>query len=260
MSSEPQKDEWIRTIVPGRSFADIGGLGGSAVNEMVTSALAAGASDATLIDVVPLEHPSWKDFDERCRERGIDNYRKLQADVNSLDPSQIGAFEVVHCAGVLYHMPDPVHTILRLRGVTGRYLILNSAVVPDRITTSDGGELNLPPGCALFAPALEGALAETLRQYWSARGVELPQLRHAAAYPWIRDGEGGNDGPCWSPSSKKSREVRLNYGPWWWFFTERSLEGILQMAGFKVLDKHEAWGSRAMSYLCERGALPSGQH
>jgi len=42
MSAEPLKDEWIRQMIPGRSFADIGGLGGSAVNETVTTALEAG--------------------------------------------------------------------------------------------------------------------------------------------------------------------------------------------------------------------------
>ena len=156
MSAEPLKDEWIRQLILGKSFADIGGLGGSAVNETVTIALEAGASEATLIDVLPLEHPFWEDFEERCRERHLENYRKLQGDVNRLDPDETGTFEMVHCSGVLYHMPDPVSTILRLRSVTERYLILSSAVVPDRIATSEGAELNLPSGGALFVPALGG--------------------------------------------------------------------------------------------------------
>ena len=55
-----------------------------------------------------------------------------------MDPDETGTFEMVHCSGVLYHMPNPVSTILRLRSVTERYLILSSAVVPDRIATSEG--------------------------------------------------------------------------------------------------------------------------
>lgn len=246
MSAEPLKDEWIRQMIPGKSFADIGGLGGSAVNETVTTALEAGASEATLIDVLPLDHPFWKDFEERCRERDLENYRKLQEDVNRLDPDQTGTFEMVHCSGVLYHMPDPVSTILRLRSVTERYLILSSAVVPDRITTSEGADLHLPSGCALFVPALGGAVAEALRQHWSACGVELPGVGRGRVNPWIRFGQG----------DKESRMGHFDYGPWWWFFTERSLEGMLQTAGFKILDKHAAWGSRGMSYLCERDTLP----
>ena len=193
MSAEPLKDEWIRQMIPGKSFADIGGLGGSAVNETVTTALEAGASEATLIDVLPLDHPFWKDFEERCRERDLENYRKLQEDVNRLDPDQTGTFEMVHCSGVLYHMPDPVSTILRLRSVTERYLILSSAVVPDRITTSEGADLHLPSGCALFVPALGGAVAEALRQHWSACGVELPGVGRGRVNPWIRFGQGDKE-------------------------------------------------------------------
>jgi len=196
--------------------------------------------------VLPLDHPFWKDFEERCRERHLENYRKLQGDINRLDPEQIGTFEMVHCSGVLYHMPDPVSAILRLRSVTERYLILSSAVVPSRIVTSQGAELNLPPGCALFVPAIDGAVAKALRQYWSACGVELPEVGQGTAGPWMRYGK----------DAKKSRMGSIDYSSWWWFFTERALEGMLQTAGFKIVDKHAGWGSRAMSYLCERDTPP----
>src|SRR5271166_6434693 len=98
---------------------------------MVSVALQAGAAEAAMVEILPLTHPLWKDLDERCESKGVTGYRRIYADVNQ--PADIGPWDVVHFSGVLYHVPNPVHTMLRVRSLCTRYLIISSMIVPPRI-------------------------------------------------------------------------------------------------------------------------------
>ena len=49
-------------------------------------------------------------------------YRRM--DVHELDPQAIGTFDLVFCAGVLYHMRNPLTGLERIRSVTAGQLIL----------------------------------------------------------------------------------------------------------------------------------------
>jgi tRNA (mo5U34)-methyltransferase len=56
-------------------------------------------------------------------------FRRL--DVHDLDPAAIGRFDLVFCAGVLYHMRNPLIGLERIRSVTAGQLILEThALLP----------------------------------------------------------------------------------------------------------------------------------
>jgi len=56
-------------------------------------------------------------------------YRRM--DVHDLDPAEVGRFDLVFCAGVLYHMRNPLIGLERIRSVTAGQLILEThALLP----------------------------------------------------------------------------------------------------------------------------------
>ena len=76
-------DEIISAHVKDVSFADVGGLWGL-VNEKITVAVQAGCRAATMIDIMPTNHRSWTEFDQRARSMGVTGYKKLQGNVDDL--------------------------------------------------------------------------------------------------------------------------------------------------------------------------------
>ncbi|MEO8839534.1 MAG: hypothetical protein ABI351_12580 [Herbaspirillum sp.] len=52
--------------------------------------------------------------------------------------------EVVHCSGIIYHVPDPYRMLVNLRKLTAEHLILTSMVVPERIKNREG-KMEFPP-------------------------------------------------------------------------------------------------------------------
>jgi tRNA (mo5U34)-methyltransferase len=52
-------------------------------------------------------------------------YRRL--DAHKLSPDLIGTFDLVLCAGLLYHLRHPLHGLERIRSVTGEQPILETA-------------------------------------------------------------------------------------------------------------------------------------
>ncbi len=113
---------WIAAVVPGRSFVDIGGIGEWSVNERVSQAVAIGAARVAVADVEPEGSDFWRFFHGRMAERGVPRgaYESHpEVDIRDPDlPTRLPAFEVVHCAGIFYHCPDPVTALRILRRVT----------------------------------------------------------------------------------------------------------------------------------------------
>ena len=94
------RQEVIRELCPGKTFADVGGLFGT-VNEMVTVAMLAGAREATMIDFQPAKNWQWPLFHERCRELGVSGYHSVVGDIcNDRLVDDVGRFDVTHCSGV----------------------------------------------------------------------------------------------------------------------------------------------------------------
>jgi SAM-dependent methyltransferase len=113
----------------GGSFLDVGcmwridGANAFAAEE-------AGASAVTAIDVME-PTPA---FLERAAGSQV---RFLQGDINDAETAErAGQHDVVWCSGVLYHSPDPLLTLHRLRAVTGSRLLLATEVLPARGRTA----------------------------------------------------------------------------------------------------------------------------
>jgi len=222
-------DEIINSHIKGASFADVGGLWGL-VNEKITVAVRAGCQAATMIDIMPIDHPLWNEFDERARSAGVTEYRKVQGNLDDpVLPDKAGSFDFVHCSGIIYHVPNPLHTLARLHALTKRFLLLNSMTVPQRIST-DAGEISFVGGRTVFLPAIDSPTKQILAEHFAALGIDLAGISNEQ-YPWT------------SLSA---------YGPWWWLWTEDTLSAMVRATGFRVLDIRETWKGRAHAVFCEK--------
>jgi len=127
------------------------------------------------------------------------NVRFVRGDLH--DPAtvaDVGPHEVVWCSGVLYHAPNPVLTLQRLRELTTELLILQTMTLPELPGVSQG---------LVFYPGVRNP-----RQYarWgedAARSLRLP--------------EPGED----------------PYAPWWWGISRSALTAMLRAARFEPVEQ-----------------------
>lgn len=185
--------ELIREHAPGRSFADIGAMW-KVHGEMAFLAEECGASRVTAVDVMA---PSAAYEQEHTRRHS--HVRFLHADINDPAASEsIGPHEVVWCSGVLYHAPNPLLTLERLRSITSVVLLLATETIPE------------VPGLAqacVFWPLLP----------------ERDRRLHAATRPWAN--AVGINIP-FDPSQQ--------YSAWWWGISPSALRAMLGASGFTV--------------------------
>jgi hypothetical protein len=222
-------DEVISSHVKGSTFADVGGLWGL-VNEKITVAVKAGCRSATMIDITPIGHPFWTDFDQYALSAGVTEYKKLQGNVDDPAlPNRAGTFDFVYCSGVIYHVPNPIYTLVRLHELTDQFLLLGSMTVPPRIDT-EAGEMSFAGGRTVFLPAADAPTKKILAGHFRALGINLAGVTDDQ-YLWT------------SPSA---------YGPWWWLWTEDTLSVMLHAVGFRVVEARETWKGRAHRILCEK--------
>lgn len=225
------KDDWIREVVKGKTFADIGGLWGT-VNEKVSVAIKAGCRQATMVDISPLGSKMWVDFDEHCQDLGVSGYRRMQADVTDQNlRDTIGQYQVVHCSGVIYHVPDPFLMLRNLRAVTEEYLILTSMTVPPNIETVEGN-LELQGGIAYLVAALNETQRRIFAAHFENEHVTVGNI-NGRSRPWLKE-----DG---TPS----------YAPWWWLWTSDFVKQMVEACGFEVVKVIESWKGKSHSFLCQ---------
>jgi hypothetical protein len=231
--SVPVRKEWIERIVPGRTFAEVGGLWGT-VNEQVTIAAKGGAREVTMIDIAPDQGPEgylWERFRERCRQEGVESFNCIRDDINDpAAPERIGEFETVHCSGVLYHCPEPFFTLRQLARLCSETLILGTATIPECVATS-AGVVAVAPGSALLVPAMSYSQKAVLGEFLSQVGANQAI---GVNYPIETD---------WAPT---------DYAAWWWFFTRDYVAALLEAAGFAVEDVASYWEGRATLYRARK--------
>ena len=84
-----------------------------------------GAARVLAIDTHSWDHGALDCF-LFARERLSSKVEFRRMDVHELDPDQVGRFDLVFCAGVLYHLRNPLIGLERIRRVTRDRLILET--------------------------------------------------------------------------------------------------------------------------------------
>lgn len=226
-------DSCIAEAVPGLRFAEVGGLWGLK-NEKVTLALKAGATSALMLDIMPVPE-AWQVFRDRADAEGVSGYATLEADID--DPKLMEMTEpvdFVHCSGVIYHVPNPVHTLAQLARLTTRYLLLGSMTVPPVIVTGSG-TLDLQDGRALYVPALSGATKRILSEHFDRVHLKVHNINSDQLTSW-----------------QVSQRISPNHEPWWWIWSAQTVATLAERAGFSVLRIEDTWKGRAHSLFCEK--------
>jgi SAM-dependent methyltransferase len=185
---------------PGRSFADIGALW-SVHGRTAFMAEEKGASPVTAVDV----SAATPEFESE-RERRGSSVRFVRGDVHDPDTlAAIGPHDVVWCSGVLYHCPNPVHTIECLRSITRETLVLITASVPEVPGIRNG---------SVFFPGLsERARRSYDRAFNAASNIDADRV--GLTTPFDPDD---------------------SYAAWWWGLTPSSIEAMLTASRFKVAE------------------------
>jgi 2-polyprenyl-3-methyl-5-hydroxy-6-metoxy-1,4-benzoquinol methylase len=234
--SEPIREQWVAAAAAGKSFAEVGGLWGT-VNEQVTVAARAGATATTMIDVAPDDGSDdehlWELFRERASSLGVTDTTCVQGSVDDPETARrVGSFDVVCCSGVIYHCPQPLHTLRQLREITRETLILGTATIPETVSSS-AGTISVEPGAALLVPAMTQSQRAVLGQWLrDVGGVQSLGVNYPLQTDWALD----------------------DYTAWWWFFTRDYVAALLRLAGFEVDTIASEWEGRATLYL----ARPAG--
>ena len=204
-----EKHKWIVDHVGGRTFADIGGLWGT-VNETVTIAALNGASETTMIDIQRESSEWWAAFHDRCASLNVSGYNSIVADICRRNViAKTGQFDVTHCSGILYHVPDPIGLIRNLISITRERFILSSMLVPSRIT-NEAGSLDISVGEFHCVPILKGQTKAILATHFDDVGVNV----------------GGVNGP---DPRFISTAGHLRTGPWWYLFTAETMIAMCEM-------------------------------
>lgn len=185
----------VRKYSKRKSFADIGALWGvHGANTFIAEEN--GATRSVAVDV----YPQTKEFVEEKNKRNS-KVEFVMGDINSQTTiKQIGQCDVVLCAGVIYHTPDPSHMLSNLRAITKEILILNTASIP---------EVHGLKNAAIFYPYLSG----NQRKVWN-RGIGSQK---AITGPY---------------------EPKEGYANWFWGMTPSCIESLLKVAGFEVIERY----------------------
>jgi hypothetical protein len=230
------KAEWIGQIAGGKTFVDVGGLWGT-VNEMATPAIRAGASEVTMIDVQVPSNGLWAAFRTRCDDLGVGGQvREVSGSILGHDPvGDFGRFDVVHCSGILYHVPDPFLLIRNLRAIARQHVIVGSMLIPEVIENSKG-RIESPPGRMHCIPLLNADDRAVFAQHYADLNINIPSL-HGPFPRFVGD------------------DLNARTGPWWYLFTVESMKRMCALYGLKVINEI-VWVQGAANLLCEVVAPP----
>jgi len=190
---QPDREDVVRRHAAGKTFCDVGCMW-KVSGRIAFVAEEAGATSVTGVDVME----ATPEF-EAERSRRSSQVRFVRGDLH--DPATIadvGPHEVVWCSGVLYHAPNPVLTLQRLRELTTELLILQTMTLPELPGVKQG--LVFYPGVP--NPRLYARWGED-----ATRSLRLP--------------EPGED----------------PYAPWWWGISRSALHAMLRAARFEPVEE-----------------------
>jgi hypothetical protein len=239
MSSPNPIKAWIDRIAPSQSLIDIGGIGENSTNERVSEAAAAGATQVAMADIEPFTSPYWSTFRQKMANLGVTGYEEYErVDIRDAELiRRLPTFEIVHCTGIVYHLPDPSTGVYNLSRLARRWLIINTIVLPERIE-NDQGSLLTEGSRVLFLPALSEGERAVLRTHYELKfgwsiDVTAPRL----------------DDP--NPMMPYVADTGLSCWPYWWLFSHDAFRCLVRMMGFRIHDQW-LWEDHTLALLCER--------
>jgi SAM-dependent methyltransferase len=195
--TEASAETLVRRLAPGRSFVDVGALW-SIHGRIAFLAEEAGATAVTAVDISGETEPYRAEHDRRRS-----NVRFVQGDLH--DPAileRIGEHDVVWCSGVLYHCPNPVHSLECLRRITRETLVLRNATVPEVAAADQAG---------VFFPGLPEPARRAYDRAYTAVGGEATRVGLTTPF-----------------------DPAQGYANWWWGLTPSAVAGMLGATGFAV--------------------------
>jgi len=195
-------EDLVRQVAPGRSFVDVGAMW-DVHGKISFLAEECGATSVTAADI-----SSSTDQYRAEHERRGSKVRFVEGDMHEdrvID--EIGPHDVVWCAGVLYHCPNPVLSVECLRRLTRETLVLMGATVPAIAGSRNGG---------VFFPALDAKERRAYDRAYSAVAAPGKDLtRHGLTTPF---------------------DPALSYVNWWWGLSPAATAAVLETSGFRVIE------------------------
>jgi hypothetical protein len=194
---EPLIDE----LSPGKSFVDVGAIWN------VHGATAFRAEDHGATSVTAMDISAETDEYKAEHARRGSSVRFVHGDLHDAAARErVGVHDVVWCAGVLYHCPNPVHSIECLREMTGETLVLITATAP---------ELPGVQNAAVFFPGLSRRQGKAWSRAYDAAlgGGRFERLGLSTPF---------------DPAEA--------YGNWWWGLAPSAVEGMLEATGFTIAE------------------------
>ena len=205
---------YIKEYAPGSSFVDVGSMWG-VDGRYAFIAEKAGATSVKAVDI----YGPTPEFEQEAAEHNS-SVEFILGDITSLETlAKIGNVDVVFCAGVLYHHPNPYELLVALRRICNKTLILRTFAIP---------EIKGLANAAIFFPHL----AQKDRQIWDLASLGL------ANQPGISDAFDLADG----------------YSNYFWGMTPSCLRSLLKTAGFNV--QVQAIEAFAQTFVCEPADVP----
>ena len=208
----------IERLAPGRSFLDLGGMWGVA-GEIAFRAESAGATRVVLFDGMDPTDA----FHARHRDAGS-GVVYVQGDLHDpVDVGRLGTFDVVWCAGIVYHSPNPYLQLNHLRVLTDQWLLLGSEVIPE--------VAGIENAC-VFHPGRSRASERAFARAYGERAPTYPGMTHAFDETPLQ-----------------------GYANMWWGLSPSALHSMLRYSGFDVREEFRyTWSFH--DYLAEAARTP----
>jgi len=196
----PNRYRLVERLAPGKSFLDLGGMWGMD-GDIAFAAERAGATRVVLFDGMDPTAP----FQEKHQDAGS-GVSYVQGDLHDPeDVRRLGTFDVVWCAGIVYHSPNPYLQLNHLRALSERWLLLGSEVIPE------------VPGienACVFHPGRSTPSEQAFAGAYGPRAATYPGM----TYPF-------------------DKTPLLGYGNMWWGFSPSALRSMLRYSGFEVREE-----------------------
>ena len=135
-------------------------------------------ADVTAIDYLPDTTTGFR----VCAELLGSQARFIHANIYDIGPDEFGTFDIVLFLGLIYHLPDPLEALHRVRSVSRGRLCLESHVIDNALMLEDGSTVSM----ASIAPGLDklplvqffkgGVLRGDPSNYWGPTLVALEAM------------------------------------------------------------------------------------